>query len=122
MRLRYESRTARPVRGREFLLRVAGHASVAFAFVMASLLAGIIGYRQTEHLGWLDAFLNASMLLGGMGPVGDLPNDASKVFAGVFALYSGLVFLLSAALLLTPVFHRVLHHFHWEMSQKDETK
>jgi hypothetical protein len=82
----------------------------------------MFGYHWIAHFPWIDAFVNASMLLGGMGPVGDLPNDASKVFAGVFALYSGLVFLLSAALLLTPVFHRVLHHFHWEMSQKDETK
>lgn len=74
----------------------------------------LAGYR------WIDAFLNACMLLGGMGPVGDLPNDASKLFASLFALYSGLVFLILAALLLTPVFHRVLHRFHWEAKQRGE--
>jgi hypothetical protein len=107
---------------RAILRRLAVQGGYAAALIALSLLLGMFGYHWIAHFSWIDAFVNASMLLGGMGPVGDLPNDASKGFAGVFALYSGLVFLLSAALLLTPVFHRVLHHFHWEMSQKDETK
>ena len=78
----------------------------------------MIGYHWLAHQSWVDAFLNTSMLLGGMGPVGDLPNDTAKIFAGLFALYAGLLFLVVAILLLTPVFHRVLHRFHWEISQK----
>ena len=78
------------------------------------------GYHWIAHFKWVDSFLNACMLLGGMGPVGDLPNDASKIFAGIYALYAGLVFVASAALLLTPVFHRVLHRFHWELTQQEQ--
>ena len=80
------------------------------------------GYHWIAHFSWVDSFLNACMLLGGMGPVGDtpLPNVSAKIFAGLFALYAGLVFLASAALLLTPVFHRVLHRFHWELAQRGE--
>lgn len=80
------------------------------------------GYRWIAHFSWIDSFLNACMLLGGMGPVSDtpLPNDRAKIFAGIFALYAGLVFLASAALLLTPVFHRVLHRFHWELTQREQ--
>jgi hypothetical protein len=76
--------------------------------------AGTLGYRAFAGFTWIDSFLNASMLLGGMGPVGDLPNDRAKLFASLFALYSGLVFLVVAGLMLAPVFHRVLHRFHWE--------
>lgn len=89
--------------------------------VLLSLLIGMSGYHWFAHFSWVDAFLNASMLLGGMGPVGDLPNDRSKVFAGIFALYSGLVFLAVTALLLTPVVHRVLHRYHWEVTDGSST-
>ena len=79
-----------------------------------SLALGMIGYVLFENLSWLDAFLNAAMLLGGMGPV-DMPRtDAGKLFAGLFALYSGLLFLVTASLVLAPVMHRVLHKFHWD--------
>jgi hypothetical protein len=111
-----------PAPRRKFLARLAVQGGYASALIGISLLIGMIGYHLIAHYTWIDAFLNASMLLGGMGPVGVLPDDASKVFAGVFALYSGLVFLLSAALLLTPVFHRVLHFFHWELSKQEEAK
>lgn len=109
-----------PMARRKFLLRLAVQGGYAAALIGVSLLVGMIGYHAFAHYSWIDAFLNASMLLGGMGPMGALPDDASKLFAGIFALYSGLVFLLSAALLLTPVFHRVLHYFHWEQSQLDK--
>jgi hypothetical protein len=91
----------------------------ATALVAISGLLGMAGYHWIAGFGWVDAFLNASMLLGGMGPVGELHSDAAKLFAGVFALYSGLVFIAAAALLLVPVFHRVLHFFHWERSAHD---
>ena len=107
---------------RKFLARLAIHGGYAAALIAVSMLVGMIGYHAIAHYSWIDSFLDACMLLSGMGPIGALPDDAAKLFAGVFALYSGLVFLLSAALLLTPVFHRVLHFFHWEMSRQDEPK
>ncbi len=82
--------------------------------MIGSLGVGMAGYASFEGLGWCDSFLNASMLLGGMGPV-DMPHTAGgKLFAGLYALYAGLVFLVATGLLLIPVFHRVLHKFHWE--------
>ncbi len=94
------------------------HGGIVALLVAVSLALGMAGYARFEHLGWLDAFLNAAMLLGGMGPV-DLPKSAGgKLFAGVFALYSGLVFLIAAGLLLAPVMHRVLHKFHWDADRE----
>jgi hypothetical protein len=81
--------------------------------IALSLLIGMLGYRVFEHLPWIDAFLNASMLLGGMGPVNMPQTAAGKLFAGCYALYAGLVFIATTALLLTPVLHRVIHRFHW---------
>jgi hypothetical protein len=72
------------------------------------------GYMSWEHLPWRDAFLNAAMLLGGMGPVNPLRTDGGKIFAGVYALYAGLVFIIVSGLLVAPIFHRVLHLFAWE--------
>ena len=86
----------------------------AALLVAISDAVGILGYHWFAGFTWIDSFLNASMLLGGMGPVGELPNDGAKLFASVFALYAGLVFLVVAGLMLAPVFHRVLHLFHWE--------
>lgn len=91
----------------------------ASELILLSLLLGMSGYHWFAHFSWVDSFLNACMLLGGMGPVGDLPNDGSKIFAGTYALYAGLVFLVITALLLTPVVHRVLHRFHWEVTSRD---
>jgi hypothetical protein len=89
----------------------------AVLIVLGSLLIGMIGYVLFEHLSWTDAFLNAAMLLGGMGPV-DLPRtEGGKLFAGGYALYAGLVFLILMGLVVGPVFHRVLHKFHWDREQ-----
>ena len=95
-----------------FFRRVAAHVAAAVGLVVASLGIGMIGYMATEQMPAMDAFLNAAMLLDGMGPVGTLNTSAGKFFAGVFALYAGLVFIACAALVLTPLLHRVLHHFH----------
>ena len=97
----------------DFYRRIALHIAVAVALVLVSLAAGMAGYMATEQMPALDAFLNAAMLLGGMGPVGTLSTSAGKLFAGIFALYAGLVFIACAALVLTPLLHRVLHHFHF---------
>jgi hypothetical protein len=85
--------------------------------IVPSLAAGMLGYHFIEQLAWTDAFLDAAMLLGGMGPVHTPTTNAGKLFAGFYALYSGLVFIATAALVVTPIGHRVLHRFHW--NEKD---
>lgn len=76
------------------------------------------GFHWVADLQWVDSFENSAMLLGGMGPVGEVRGDAGKIFSGAFALYAGLVFLLVSALVLTPVLHYVLHRFHWESDRQ----
>jgi hypothetical protein len=110
--LRYEHRHQPLLTRRQFARRLLRHGGYAALLVGVSLALGTAGYASCAHKGALDAFLNAAMLLGGMGPVGDIDGGAGKVFAAGFALYSGLVFLVVAGLLLAPVFHRVLHRFH----------
>ena len=95
-----------------FYRRVAVHGAVAVALIAFSIMVGMAGYMFTEHMPALDAFLNVSMLLGGMGPVNPLNTAAGKLFAGLFALYAGLVFIVCATVVMAPVLHRVLHHFH----------
>ena len=97
---------------------MARHAAAAVALVAMSLAIGIWGYMHYEGLGMLDAFLNAAMLLGGMGPVAPLATPGGKFFAGCYALYAGLVFLVSAGVLLAPALHRLLHRFHWQDEPK----
>src|SRR5262245_6482845 len=97
------------------LMKQAGYAGL---LVAASLILGMAGFVWIADLSVVDAFENAAMLLGGMGPVGEVQGDAGKIFSGAFALYAGLVFLLVSALVLTPVLHFVLHRFHWEADQE----
>ena len=89
------------------------HAATAFLIVLASIAIGMTGYQYYERLPWRDAFLNATMLLGGMGPVDAPVTPHGKIFAGCFALYAGLVFIVTAGALLLPMVHRILHHYHW---------
>ena len=79
------------------------------------------GYHVLGHLSWLDSFVNASMILTGMGPVDHMETAAAKIFSGVYALFSGVVFLSAAAVILTPVLHRFLHRFHIEIDDNDAT-
>jgi hypothetical protein len=91
---------------------------LALGLIAVSLAVGMAGYHHLAGLGWVDAFENASMILGGMGPVADLHSDAAKVFAGAYALYSGLFLILVAGLILAPALHRLLHSLH--IDNKDE--
>ena len=86
----------------------------ATGLLLGSLLIGMAGYAHYERLAWRDAFLNAAMLLGGMGPVASPQTAGGKLFAGLYALYAGLVFLVATGIVLAPVVHRLLHKFHWE--------
>jgi hypothetical protein len=110
----YESRSQRPLPRGGFLRRLAAHAALAFVLLVVSLVCGMAGYMYFEQLPWADAFVNSAMLLGGMGPVNVPLTRAGKLFAGCYALYAGLVFIVTAALMFTPVLHRLLHKFHWE--------
>lgn len=98
----------------KFYKRVIKSFFLALGIITVSLLIGIIGYHHFEHLSWIDSFLNASMILSGMGPANTLNTDAGKIFAGVYALFSGIIFLISIAIILAPLFHRFLHKFHME--------
>jgi hypothetical protein len=115
---RYERRHQHPLETHRFYRRIVGHSAVALILVLASLLMGMSGYVYFEALTWTDAFLNAAMLLGGMGPVNVPVTEAGKLFAGFYALYSGMVFLVVAGILGAPVVHRVLHRFHWDEGLK----
>ena len=110
----YESRKHRPIPKPAFASRLIVHLGAAIGLLALSLLLGLYGYSQLEHLPLVDAFLNSAMLLGGMGPVNMPATTGGKLFAGGFALYAGLVFIISTALILTPIAHRVLHQFHWD--------
>lgn len=110
----YEHKSKPPIQRRSFALRLATHVLAVLLLLAASLWVGIVGYVYLESLSLLDAFLNAAMLLGGMGPVTMPVTPGGKLFAGLYALYAGLVFIVCAALIFTPVVHRVLHLFHWE--------
>ncbi len=98
-----------------FLRRVGRFSAAALLIILLSIAAGMLGYHFLEGLAWMDAFLNAAMILGGMGPVNPIHTAGGKLFAGIYALYSGLVFLLVAGVLFAPIFHRFLHRFHLEM-------
>ena len=88
------------------------HGGAALILVSASIAVGMAGYEHYEKLEWRDAFMNAAMLLGGMGPVDLLTNDSAKLFAGAYALYCGVVFIATAGLVLAPVGAHILHRFH----------
>lgn len=108
----YEQRRAPLLPTRQFLRRLGNHVLVSQVLVVLSLGIGMMGYHAFEKLGWLDAFLNASMLLGGMGPVDTDLSPAGKLFAGCYALYAGLVFIAVSTILVAPVLHRLMHAFH----------
>lgn len=114
----YEHRDQEPLSKRLFMVRMLRHAGAAALIAAVSLAIGMYGYHRFAQEEWLDAFVNAAMLLGGMGQVGDVTTKAGRVFAGLYSLYAGTVFLVLTATMLTPVFHRVLHRFHWDADRR----
>lgn len=93
---------------------------ISFVMILVSLVIGMVGYNLFEGLSWVDAFLNAAMLMGGMGPVNALQTDAGKIFAGVYALYCGMILLIAIGIFAVPILHRFLHHFHLESEKKQD--
>ena len=113
----YESTKHRPLSRPHFRRRLLGHFLAATGLILGSLLLGMAGYAHYEQLAWPDAFLNAAMLLGGMGPVESPQTAGGKLFAGLYALYAGLVFLVAVGIVLAPVVHRFMHKFHWDAAE-----
>jgi hypothetical protein len=110
----YEHRTKPVLPRRDFLRRAAGHLLLGVVIVLASVFAGTLGYHVFVGLPWIDAFLNASMILGGMGPLAPVVTPAAKLFAAFYALYSGLFFVAFIGVVLAPWVHRLLHKMHVE--------
>jgi hypothetical protein len=110
----FEHRTQPVISSRQFAARLAQSGVIALTLIAVSLFVGMVGYRLFEGLTWIDAFLNASMLLGGMGPVNAPVTVGGKLFAGLYALYCGLAVIFVAGVILAPIAHRILHRFHVE--------
>jgi hypothetical protein len=110
----YEHRNENILTVGEFIRRVGIHGCLAAGVTATALGIGIVGYHWLADLSWIDSFVNASMILGGMGPVDPLKTSAAKVFAGFYALFSGLVFIGVSGVVIAPFVHRLLHRFHVE--------
>jgi hypothetical protein len=111
----FERRSERLASQSVFARRMLRYSLVTAGIILFSLAIGMLGYHYFESLSWIDSLLNASMILGGMGPVNTLQTNAGKVFASFYALYSGIVLLASVGVLAAPIFHRFLHHFHLDL-------
>ena len=112
----FESKSQPPLSRTAFWFRFLRYLAFALSLLVLSLGLGMLGYHSLESMSWLDAFLNASMILGGMGPVDILHTQHGKLFAGFYALFSGIVVLAMAGILFSPLIHRLLHKFHFEES------
>jgi hypothetical protein len=102
-----------------FVRRLFNHFLFGLFLIFISLMIGVCGYHFIEDLSWVDSLLNASMILGGMGPVNELHTETGKVFASMYALFSGIIFLVTVGVLLAPLLHRLLHNLHLDDSVKD---
>ncbi|MCL5428964.1 MAG: hypothetical protein M1347_04055 [Chloroflexi bacterium] len=105
---------------RGFLLRVLIYLGYATLVVIGFLILGLLGYHFFVGLAWLDAFLNAAMILSGMGPVDPVNSEAGKWFASFYALLSGLVFAVTTGIIISPIIHRVMHRLHLEKNRRDK--
>jgi hypothetical protein len=110
----FEHRSKPLLPRKEYYRRIARHAALGFSIIALSLGIGMTGYHVFEELPWVDAFVNAAMILSGMGPVAALQTDGGKIFAGCYALFSGLALIAILGFIFAPVIHRSLHKFHLE--------
>jgi len=108
----YEHRSEPLLPFRQFIRRQVNHVLVGLGIIGLSLGLGIAGYHFFENLSWIDALVNASMILGGMGPVNPIRTVAGKIFASFYALYSGIIFLVVVGIMMAPILHRLLHRLH----------
>src|SRR5471032_2429606 len=114
-------RRGQPVASRrKFLVRMLIAIGLWMVLTVIGLAIGIAGYAAFEGMSFVDAYVNAAMILSGMGPVGELKTTAGKVFAGTYAIFSGLVIVIATGFLLVPIFHRVLHRFHVETTREKD--
>jgi len=118
----YERRWEPLISRRAFLARMGRHGGFAAGVLAVSLLVGIVGYHTFEKLPVVDGFLNSAMLLGGMGPVDPPKTTPGKLFAGIYALYAGLIVITVASVIGAPIFHRLLHRFHWQEQEKEDAE
>jgi hypothetical protein len=116
----YEHRTERLLTRSQFAARALAHFAIGLGATAAALFVGVAGYHRIAGLKWVDALLNASMILGGMGPVDPLKSSGAKIFASLYALFSGLAFIGILAVLLAPFVHRLMHKLH--MEETDDLK
>ena len=114
----FERRSDKLLPWPRFVRRMALSFLLMVAIIAAALMMGVLGYHYIARLSWIDALLNASMILTGMGPVATLTDTPSKLFASAYALFSGVVFLSSVGIVLSPVFHRILHRFHLDEDER----
>lgn len=118
--LQYERRHDQLAPRSVFVRRIGASLAIALGLIAVALLIGISGYHFIAGFKWIDSLLEASMILGGMGPIRELPNDTAKVFASIYALFSGLILIALMGIILSPVVHRVMHKFH--VDEKDVNK
>lgn len=102
-----------------FYKRLLSHFLAGTLVIFASLMIGVLGYHFLENFSWIDSLLNASMILGGMGPVGDLHTFGGKLFASLYALFSGIIFLVTVGIIIAPAVHRFLHKLHLSESKEE---
>ena len=110
----FEHRQDRLLPRREFVRRLGWSVAAGIALIVFSLSLGILGYHFLGRLAWIDAFLDAAMILSGMGPLSPLHGDAAKLFAGCYAIYCGIALIATTGIIFAPVIHRSLHRFHLE--------
>lgn len=116
----FEQRNQQVIPTRHFARRLAYAVALWCAVATAGLVIGMVGYMITEGMSATDAYVNASMILSGMGPVTELKTTAGKIFAGSYAIFSGLFLIIGGGFILAPIFHRVLHRFHVENGREDD--
>jgi hypothetical protein len=117
----FEHRSSPLLPRKDFIIRMRRCTLLSVEVLLATLAMGMVGYHFLEKMPWADSFANAAMILAGMGPLGNLNTTAGKIFAGVYAMFCGVIFLGAMTILLAPLAHRALHKFHLEKGKENES-